>query len=436
MVVPKTLAPGLAAVLALCHCVDRPVDLTAGGSTSNDTGGGPSGDQTPTDGSTPSDPTQSTVDPGDTTSDPPPDPTTTTTDPDATGDETSDPLHFTPTALELADFDGDGELDLLLLGTSDKQLFSRLRQGHGDGSFAAGVDDQLFAASTFPQVGALDTFPGVELMLGLGAQGLTALRWDVDSFTDAGEIVIQNSLINSRVADHEADGDSDVYALWVTPDKDAFGVTLIVNVNGIHFATPVDSVLGTAVQDGILPDGLLVGDLDGDGRPDVLVYQRGAPDSFVRAIGTPDRTFVQPAVQTPGVTPWAGALADMNGDGDLDAVFAVQQPPSLVVLANDGAGNFSLGASAPAPVGFNPFDLAVADVSGTGALDVAVIDDAAAVLVVWTGTGDGGLDAAPLQTGLPSPAIRVLAGKIDDDARDDLAIATHGAATVTVLLSP
>jgi hypothetical protein len=94
-----------------------------------------------------------------------------------------------------------------------------------------------------------------------------------------------------------------------------------------------------------------------------------------------------------------------------------------------------VGDTVPVPDGFKPFTLDIADLVGDDNLDVAVVDDSSAFVTVWTGKG-GALDTMPTQTPLPSPAVRVVAGKIDGDDKDDLALATFAVGTVTVLLSP
>ena len=84
---------------------------------------------------------------------------------------------------------------------------------------------------------------------------------------------------------------------------------------------------------------------------------------------------------------------------------------------------------------FNPFTIAVADLDADDHLDVAVIDDQTAELRLWAGTGKGTL-AGPLITALPSPAVRVVAAKLDANDSQDLVLATFAAGDVTILLSP
>jgi hypothetical protein len=461
-------------IALLCQCADRPLSEESGGSSgsSGETG---ATDSTPTTTIDPSVPP--TTDPPPTeppTTDPPTTtpttPTTITTDPTTTTfpttdtDETSttvdpstsssttvdpsttettdtttdDPVVFNPLALELADFDGDELLDLLTLGVDETlAIASRFERGNGDGTFAPFVDAGLLAsASAFPTIGALDNTPGADVILDKAGPPLSISRWVGDGpFEPWMDVDVVNILLNTKVLDGDKDGDGDVYALWATEEPKKFGVTFVPNSDGNFFFSPVDTQVGTVSIVGIDPNGLLVGDLNGDGIADALLFQSTKLNSFLRVFGTPQGAFAQPKVLTPGVIPWVGDLADMDGDLDLDAVFLVQEPRSVVTLINDGAGNLVVGDTVPVPDGFKPFTLDIADLVGDDNLDVAVVDDSSAFVTVWTGKG-GALDTMPTQTPLPSPAVRVVAGKIDGDDKDDLALATFAVGTVTVLLSP
>ena len=461
-------------IVLLCQCTDRPLSDESGGS-SGSSGETSATDSTPTttiDPSVPPTTDPPTTDPP--TTDPPTttpttptfpttDPTTTTfptTDTDDTSttvdpstsssttvdpsttettDTTTDtPVVFNPLALELADFDGDGLLDLLTLGVDESlAIASHFERGVGDGTFAPFIDAGLLAsASAFPTIGALDNTPGVDVILDKAGPPLAISRWAGDGPFEAWmDVDVVNILLNTRVLDGEADGDSDIYALWATEEPKKFGVTFLPNGDGNFFFSPVNTQIGTVSIVGIDPNGLLVGDLNGDSIADALVFQSTKHDGLLRVFGSIQGVFSQSKVLTPGITPWVGDLADMDGDLDLDAVFLSQDPPSVVTLINDGTGEFVVGDTVQVPEGFTPFTFDIADLVDDANLDVAVVDDSSAFVTVWTGEG-GTLDTMPTQTALPSPAVRVVAGKIDGDDKDDLALATFAVGTVTVILSP
>lgn len=92
-------------------------------------------------------------------------------------------------------------------------------------------------------------------------------------------------------------------------------------------------------------NGIDVGDVNGDGLPDVVVGNSGSQGQNFLWLNDPDRPgyFVDatdthlPAVNddTQDIT-----LADLNGDGHLDMVVANETPPNRLLL-NDGTGRFT-----------------------------------------------------------------------------------------------
>jgi len=88
-----------------------------------------------------------------------------------------------------------------------------------------------------------------------------------------------------------------------------------------------------------------VGDVDGDGHPD-LVYGGGTALLTLRH-NLGDGTFGPPVILPTESLDFnaAPALGDLDGDGDLDLAVAIgfRFPGSLQVYWNDGHGNFTLG---------------------------------------------------------------------------------------------
>ena len=133
------------------------------------------------------------------------------------------------------------------------------------------------------------------------------------------------------------------------------------NGNGT-FQNPVTYPVGVA------QGGLIVADVNGDGKPDILVSNQNSNDIGV-LLGNGDGTFqneVTYAVTGPGTL----ALADINGDGTPDLVVDNYSGSSVSVLAGNKNGTF--GNAISSPVGSNPNGLAVAEIDGDGLPELAV----------------------------------------------------------------
>ncbi|MCC7194948.1 MAG: VCBS repeat-containing protein [Gemmatimonadaceae bacterium] len=120
--------------------------------------------------------------------------------------------------------------------------------------------------------------------------------------------------------------------------------------------------------------GVAIGDVDGDGRPDVFMARTDGCSALYRNLG--DWKFEEIA-KAAGVAACdrhstAAAFADVDGDGDLDLVLLATDGPNAIFL-NDGKGRFTerrdLGLD---PTGRGGTGIAMADVDGSGHLALYV----------------------------------------------------------------
>ena len=244
--------------------------------------------------------------------------------------------------MDQADFNGDGILDLAVLTARDesnKPTNQRYKieitrmLGDGDGNFGAPV---VIASIPTP---------------------------NITSATSQAKLL--------TIADIDGDGRLDVTALQETTPR-------LVTVRGLgdgSFEPVVFTTLDTPLNDYRLVDLDQDGNLDIVGRTTSLVdlgWMRGAGDSTYAP-------FVRLAVGggSGGLTNSDHSrrydFADIDGDGDIDIVNNENNGGNTVIWLNDGAENFSVGASLRPPAvngGAGGFLLYVADFTGDGILDI------------------------------------------------------------------
>ena len=189
--------------------------------------------------------------------------------------------------------------------------------------------------------------------------------------------------------------------------------------------------------------GIAAGDLDGDGLSD-LVHVGSSGIETVIAKRTPPGS-ASPLQWTTKTVRSDGSfndvrLADVDGDGDLDAIASRTTTASpfeaIEVYRNDGAGKFPATASAVSPYTrppshHFPFALATGDVDGDGIVDVAQSSGRGNQGVVWLlrGLGDGSfveihraLDTVHDEANGLFGAHGVALADFDGDGRDDVAL--------------
>lgn len=201
----------------------------------------------------------------------------------------------------------------------------------------------------------------------------------------------------ARVADFNADGRQDI----VLSDAFGAGVVVLLGQGDGGFAAPLaSSFSGRAYA-------LAVGDVNGDGFPDVAVTLTGPTSTIEVALGNGDGTLRTPVSVTTQTTLGALGLGDFDGDRRADLVAA--DDLKLRFWHSNGDGSFST-PSTDMPLSYQSFGasgrLWVADLDGDSALDILAINGRDFSYPVLFGQGNGTFSesAGPLYVGSPTLA--------------------------------
>jgi VCBS repeat protein/PASTA domain-containing protein len=181
------------------------------------------------------------------------------------------------------------------------------------------------------------------------------------------------------------------------------------------------------------PESIAIGDLNGDGKPDVATANfDGVSVLLNKGAGSLETHKIAPDYEA---SYDSIAIGDLNGDGKNDLAAADSEDLEVDVFLNKGGGAFSGEDAQSYDTDDNaPYAIAIGDVNGDRAPDLATANSDNATVSVFANRGKGTFGASRQFLTAAGPH-SVAIGDVNRDSKPDLASANAEDGTVSVLLN-
>ena len=349
------------------------------------------------------------------------------------------PAGTAPGSVEIADLNGDAKPDIIVANEQSNDVTILLGDGKGGftqakGSpFPAGHDPNDIAIGDFNRDGKLDlAFANHEekhltVLLGSGQGGFTP------ALNSPFAVEVKPHTHGVATGDLNGDGNLDL----VTDSWGNDQVAVLFGDGKGSFNTS-----GTFLAVGKMPyQRVRVGDINGDGKSDIITTNLEG-DNVTILLNDGRGGFTQSAGSAfpCGDSPFNFAIGDVNGDGKPDLA-VINSPRSatrsgkdgLTILLGDGTGGFKMITGSPFATGKIPNRVAIGDVNGDGIGDIAVSSPDGNNITLFLMSNKGVASSSTIAIGGKPKGLAIR--DLNGDGKADMVITNNGDNTITVILS-
>jgi hypothetical protein len=326
----------------------------------------------------------------------------------------------------VGDVNGDGRLDVLDLVGSQTNPAIGVLLGNGNGTFTA---EKTFAAGSPPTALALADVNAdgkVDLVTTAGGAISVWLGNGNGTFQPRRTFSAGPYGAGIVVADLNGDGKVDVATGGIGTAFGSVGAVSVLLGNGDGTFQARQTFAA-----GLIPGSIAVADVNGDGKPDLIVANHTQHGAIGVLLGNGNGTFQAQQTFAAGGDANAVVASDLNGDGRPDLVVANGYDNNVGVFLGNGNGTF--GPQQTFAAGLRPWQDAVLDVNDDGRPDIVAVDFTSTGAVnVLLGNGNGTFQTRKsFVAGATTQSFAVT--DINADARPDLVVAS-GNNSMSVLL--
>jgi hypothetical protein len=247
------------------------------------------------------------------------------------------------------------------------------------------------------------------------------------SFADKTDMPAGESPYAIASGDLDGDGKPDLVAVngWYPYSMSIYKNTSVAGSGIISFADKDD------IPTGIGPFGIDIGDIDGDGKLDLVVTnQYSFSISVFRNISTPGNISFDVRKDFPALNPDLVTIADLNKDGRPDLIVTNFVAHSISIFRNTSSpGAISFTAKMDYSTGNFPSEVAVGDIDGDSWKDIVVISDGP--LAIFKNTGTANISFSINNNPIPGFAAgNIILADFDGDNKPDLGGDKENAITI------
>jgi hypothetical protein len=326
-----------------------------------------------------------------------------------------------PSSLASADFNGDGNKDLVVTNQTSNSISVLLGTGNGSfvlaNNFNVGSQPNCAVTGDFNSDGKLDIATAnqgsndISIMLGTGTGSFsTATNFSGGNYP--------NFMVSS---DFNGDGEID----FVVTDNASNTVSVFLGTGTGSFS------LAASFPAMSNPTHLICADLNSDTKIDLSV-SNGSANNIVVLLGTGSGTFGAPTSFNVGSAPYWIASGDFNGDSKIDLATSNQASNNVSILLGTGTGSFTTATNFTTTT--LPGMIISTDINNDSKVDLAIVNPASNKVSLLLGNGVGGFGVANTYSVGTYPYF-ICSGDFNGDGKIDLATSNEISNNTSILLN-